>query len=230
MAPNPNAKPSVQTGTVIEQPGGAREPRVEIARLAALHDEARETALLANLLGRVPYVIAALAISAGLAVTMNYGAMPAPEAVTWLVLMLIGIGAMARAYAQAIEMPFERAGLRNFAADLNAITVYSGFAWGAGAYLALSPATTLPELTLFTAGAAALIGVIFRSRNIALGFLAPVTALGAFAAVLRPLPDGPLAAAFVLIACAVAAAAIFGIERLFTPAQTLPPLADLSHA
>jgi hypothetical protein len=52
-----------------------------------------------------------------------------------------------------------------------------------------------------------------RAREISLGFLAPVAALGAFAAVLRPLPEGPLAAAFVLIACACVGGAIFWMNR-----------------
>src|SRR6185312_13722417 len=120
-------------------------------------------------------------------------------------------------YAHAIRQPFERGILREFAYGLNAIAVYVGFAWGAGAYLALGPQTSPLALTAFAVAVPALMAVTLRTREISLGLLAPVAALCAFAAVLRPLPEGPLAAAFVLIACAAVGGAILWASRLPTP-------------
>lgn len=180
-----------------------------LAQLALLHDEARETALLSNLLGRTVYAAGGLAVAALATVLLARGAMPVAEPAVWLVLVLIGVGAMARSYARTIRQPFERGPLREFAYDLNAISVYAGFAWGAGAFLALGPQTSPVTLTIFAAAIPAIMAATMRAREISLGFLAPVAGLGAFAAVLRPLPEGPLAAAFVLIACACVGGAIF---------------------
>jgi hypothetical protein len=188
-------------------------PSTSLAQLALLHDEARETALLSNLLGRTAYAAGGLAMAALATVLLARGTMPIAEPAIWLVLVLTGVGAMARCYARTIRQPFERGPLREFAYDLNAIAVYAGFAWGAGAFLALGPQTSPVTLTIFAAAAPAIMAATMRAREISLGFLAPVAALGAFAAVLRPLPEGPLAAAFVLIACACVGGAIFWMNR-----------------
>jgi hypothetical protein len=203
------------------------EPRREIARLALLHDEAQETALLANLLGRTPYAAAAMAIGALAVAAIGYGTMPLAELSVWLVLVLIGAGAMARRYLRAIDHPFERGTLREFAYDLNAIAIYAGFAWGAGAALALGPHTSPFAMAAYAALFPGVVAVILRTREISLGFLAPAATLCAFAAVLRPLPEGPLAAAFVLIACAAVGGAIFWTERLFGPKPPAMALADI---
>jgi hypothetical protein len=68
-------------------------------------------------------------------------------------------------------------------------------------------------LTLFAIAIPAFMAATLRTREISLAFLAPVAGLSAFAAVLRPLPEGPLAAAFVLIAAACVGGAIFWMER-----------------
>jgi len=201
-------------------------PHIGIAQLALLHDEARETALLANLLGRTSYAAAFIAIAALATVLLARGTMPIAEPAAWLVLVLIGVGAMARNYARAIGQPFERGILREFAYDLNAIAVYAGFAWGAGAYLALGPQTSPLALAAFAAVIPAIMAATLRTREISLGFLAPATGLCAFAAVLRPLPEGPLAAAFVLIACAAVGGAIFWADRA---SATVPPAANLAR-
>ena len=196
----------------------------------ALHDEARETAILANLLGRAPYVAGALTIFTVAAIAANLGTMPVAELATWAVLMLIGIGPIIRCYVRTIAQPFELGALREFSADLHAILLYCGFAWGAGAYLAIGPSASALGLLAFTAGAALVIAAILRTKEIALGFVAPVAALAAFAAVLRPFPTGPLGAAFVLIACAAVAYAIFWADRYFEPAPVAAKLADFQYS
>jgi hypothetical protein len=211
----PQSAPDLHTEQPARKaPENFARPHHDIARLALLHDEARETALLANLLGRTPYAAAALAVGALITVIFTRGTTPLVEPAVWLVLTLIGVGVMARNYARAIRQPFERGILREFAYDLNAIAIYAGFAWGAGAYLALGPQTSPLALAGFAAAVPAIVAVTLRTREISLGFLAPVAGLSAFSAVLRPLPEGPLAAAFVLIACAAVGGAIFWADRV----------------
>jgi hypothetical protein len=198
----------------------APDPHAELAHLAELHAEARETALLANLLGRAPYAMVGLAVAAGISVAFAAGAMPADQIVAWLILMIAGLGAMARAYSRAIAAPFERATLKSFSQDLTAITVYLGFAWGAGAFLMLPtliPFSAVTYAAITSAGFAALL----RERNIALGFLVPVSVLSALACVIRPLPGGVLAGFLVLAACASVAGLIALAARFTAPRPQL---------
>lgn len=186
-------------------------PFDRVAKLKVLHAEAREIAMLANLLGRTPYAAAFLFICVVIVSASSFGTIPLPELATWSVLMLIGVGAMLRSYRQAIAAPFERSSLRKFASDFVAISAYSGFAWGAGACLALQPTTSPITLTIFAVLPCILVALTLRHRETVVAFTAPVAALAAFASVVRPLPEGPLAAAFVLIACAVVGGATFWI-------------------
>jgi len=213
----------IKHADITPQPGFVpASPRDDIARLAQLHREAEETALLANLLGRAPYAAVALAICAGLAVAFAATEMPATRTVTWLVLMLVGIGALVRSYGQAITAPFERAALKSFAQDLMALTLYMGFAWGAGAFLVL-PGDVSPLVTLaFAGGVPALFAILLRDRDASLCFLAPVAGLSAFACLLRPLSGSVLTLALVFIACGAVAGAILLGQRL-----AARPLTDL---
>ncbi len=229
MALSLRAAPEVEIFPARSEPVSA-EPRSPIERLAMLHDEARETAILANLLGRTPYVAGALAVAAAAAIAASAGTSPVAEPGTWAILMLIGIGAIMRSYIRTIARPFELGALREFSADLHAILLYCGFAWGAGAYLAIGPQASPLVLLAFTAGAALAVAGILRTKEIALGFVAPVAALAAFAAVLRPLPAGPLGAAFVLIACAAVGGAILWADRLFEPAPLAAKLTDFQYS
>jgi len=220
-----NFKPSLEREVPVNL---AFEPQREIARLAALHDEAKETALLANLLGRAPFAAAALALCTVPVAWVGLRAMPMPEVATWTVLVLIGLGAIVRTYVQAMAMPFERASLRAFAGDLTAIMTYCGFAWSAGAYLALDSGAPPLLLATFAAVPCLLIAAALRQREAAIVFTIPVATLSAFAAVLRPLPEGPLAAAFVLIACAGVSGAIFWIAGRNVPAQGTKNITELA--
>ncbi len=78
---------------------------------------------------------------------------------TWLVLIGAGLASLMRSYVIAIAAPFERAPLRLFARDLQAIMLYVGFAWGAGSFLALPADVTVLQAIMFSAGAASLRGL-----------------------------------------------------------------------
>src|SRR5215469_2042961 len=70
-----------------------------LARLASLHDEAAETAHLANLLGRAPWIAGFL----GTAVLATALVSPwTPSLAAWLALMATGIAAIAYNYSKTI--------------------------------------------------------------------------------------------------------------------------------
>jgi len=223
------ASPSPQT-TVPAQKSQKSGPQkfghgieADLSHLAALHREAAETAHLANLLGRAPYAAGFLIAASGLCATFAAGAAPAAQTTAWLILMMIGAGALTRAYGQAIRAPFERAPLSAFSQDCEAILTYAGFAWGAGAFLAL-PADTDPLIAIaFGIAVPALVAWTMRGSRAGLFFLLPATVLSAIAMAMRPLPDGGLAAAATLAAAASLGAALYWAER----ENTLPQAAKL---
>jgi hypothetical protein len=186
-------------------------PSQTLANFARLHTEAVETARLANLLGRSLYAIIAFAALAVLTLAVA-GSIAAPS-IAWAILIAAGVLAMARAWRHAIDQPFERPTLHAFSQDLHACLLYAGFAWGAGAFLALPAATNGIEALLFVAAPAGAFAVLLRERQIALQFVAPAAALTSLACAVRPLADGARAAALVLVAGAVAAWAINALAR-----------------
>ncbi len=182
----------------------APDARNPVARLASLHREAEETARLANLLGRSIHVAIVLPVLA--AATLALGGTSIAEGVTWMVFVLAASGAIGVCYRRTIAVPFERAALKSFSRDLSAILAFGGFAWGAGAFLALPASASIGSVVLFAAGTAMIVTVLLRERESAFLFLAPAAGLASFACVLRPLDAGALGAGFILIACAAVAA------------------------
>jgi hypothetical protein len=184
-----------------------------LAKLKALHGEAEETARLANLLGRSAYVGAALPflaiVTMGLAVEMS----PAPQLV-WLVFVGAVALAMLIAYRRAIKSPFERAALKTYAKDLSAILLFAGFAWGAGAFLALPAAAPASAAIVFALLPAAIVATLLRDRDALFLFLAPVTALTAAACLLKPFAGGLWTAGLVVAAAALLVGAAHLVERL----------------
>jgi hypothetical protein len=222
MAPLPAAREAL-----TRAPSDTQHP---VARLAALHVEARETARLANLLGRSAYAVLALPAMtlATLALSELGGGLV--QAFVWIVFMTVATGAILFAYRRTIGQPFERAALKSFSQDLSAILVFAGFAWGAGAFLALAPHTAIGAPALFVATAAASVGLLLREREMVFLFLAPAATLTSFACVLRPTAGGALDAALVLIASATVAGIAILAERMRDRAQEMPELAGLPTA
>jgi hypothetical protein len=183
------------------------DPRGAVARLALMHAEAVETARLANLLGRAIHAAIALPLMA-LATVLLAGSSGMSRTIAWSILILGASLAVTRAYAFAIRQPFERPVLQAFAQDLEACLLYAGFAWGAGAFLALAGGAG--TALLFVAAPALTLAVLLRERLAVLLFLAPVAALTAFACVLA---GGGIAAVLVLFASAIVATAVIFIAR-----------------
>jgi len=191
-----------------------------LVRLSELHVEAAETALLSNLLGRVPALtVMLLAVTSAAAVLAHAATAPL---LTWLTLIGAGLISLMRSYVVAIAAPFERAPLRLFARDLQAIMLYVGFAWGAGSFLALPTDVTLLHATAFSAGAMLLVAMIGRASDATACFAIPATVLSSAAAVLRPGEAGLFAAAAILaVGLSVMATAYF-VERVLSHPKELP--------
>lgn len=206
-----------QTATPIA--GGA------IARLKSLHAEAEETARLANILGRSLYVGVALPVMAILTMGLSVDVPPAPQ-LTWLLFVgAIALG-MLVAYRHSMRQPFERTSLKTFAKDLSAILLFGGFAWGAGAFLALPVATPATAALLFAATPAVIIASLLRDRDALVLFLTPSAALTAAACLLKPFSGGLWLAMAVVAASALIAGAAILYDRL-TGERSKPAMLSL---
>ena len=177
-----------------------------IAKLAHLHAEAEETARLANLLGRSLYLAIGLPALALLTLALVDGVGLA-QPLIWCAFVAAAAVAMLRAYFQTIGRPFERAALRSFASDMSAILLFAGFAWGAGAFLALPAGSSIASAILFAAVPGIVVAALLREREAIFLFLAPIATLTSFASVLRPFAEAPLCTALILIVCALIAGA-----------------------
>jgi hypothetical protein len=207
------------TPSPVERTPGPAEPKpvlahAYLARLSALYDEAAQTAHLANLLGRAPWAAGVLGVGALATALATAQTVSTAGLVTWLLLIAAGVVAMSRAYGRAIEAPFERAILKGFAQDVSATLLYAGFAWGAGLFLALPADIGILPCVAFTAGMSIVLACLLRARDVAFCFLVPATAMGAFAAPMRPL-EGNAATMLAILAGGLAAAGIAALaERL----------------
>ena len=206
----------------------AHEISNPVARLAALHEEAQDTARLANVLGRSLYVSIAFAVMA--AAVFAFGGNGLLEGAVWAVFVGVAVVAIALAYQRTIRKPFERAALKSFSQDLNAILLFSGFAWGAGAFLAIPATASLATVLAFSAGAGIAAALLLREQDRVFLFLAPVAALTSFACVLRPLSGGALDAALVLVACGAVAAATLWFSQTRTNEGGIVVLAGFPQA
>ncbi len=168
-------------------------------KLSRLHDEAVETAELANLLGRASFV--AWLLIAGMAVVAltSAGVVAFQPLVLWCLFTAAAAIAVLRLYQRTVVAPFELMPLRAFAADLDAALLYAGVAWGAGGFLALPSVATPLMLVLFAAGTAGGVSALLRARA-SLYFLVPAVILPALAAAFRPLPEAGVAAGYALLA------------------------------
>jgi len=215
MTPAPEAPEPRPTADAT--PDTSSPAHAYLARLASLHDEAAETAHLANLLGRAPWMAGLLGLGALATALFCARSVSAPSLAVWLLLMTGAVGAIARRYGKAIEAPFDRTSLKIFARNLSAILLYAGAAWGAGLFLALPESLGLAGSIAFTATLTALMAGVLRARDMAFSFLVPATAVGAFSSLMH---DASLTDALGILAGGLlVAAATMLLERLMTAAS-----------
>lgn len=215
----PSQTPDHGQPTKRQQRGGA------LARLKALHNEAEETAQLANILGRSLYAGLALPLLAILTIALSVEMSPTPQLVWCLFVGAVSVAILV-AYRHAMRQPFERATLHHFVKDLSAILLFAGFAWGSGAFLALPAGTQPIAAIVFVAAPAVLIAYLLRNREALFLFLAPVTALSAAACLLKPFAGGAWAALLTIAAAVVIAGATVLYERL-TGEKSKPAMLSL---
>jgi hypothetical protein len=173
-------------------------PHEYLARLPQLHAEAAETLRLGHFVANsVP--VAGLLILAGGATLLAGGGSLQSDFV-WSLLVLAGIAAMAVNYMRGPGRSLRRTNLESSAADLRAILLYTGFAWGAGAFLALPSDPGLAIAAAFVLGPVLLAVLLLKDEGGIAAFTAPAAVLTACAALLKSWTSGHLVSLAVLAA------------------------------
>jgi hypothetical protein len=169
-----------------------------LARLSELQAEAFETEQLGRFLRSAVGAAAVLMLMGGLALGLA-GEAGLKQEFAWTLLVLTGVGAMLRSYIQSIAQAFDRLPLREAAKDLRAVLLYTGFAWGAGAFLLLGN-NPMPIMGLcFAVLPPAILLPLLRDKDAGLFFLGPVTVLTAAAMVLQHWAAMPVALTMLLV-------------------------------
>lgn len=178
-----------------------------LAALPRLHAEAGANLALSRFLARSAPACVVLMLSgmvALLAVSLAGGA-GLKASFAWSALVLLGIIAMTRNYIRGFARSLRRVPLQEAASDLRILLLYSGMAWGSGAFL-IMPDLPAPALVLAFALLPSLAMVLCLKLN-AVFFTFPVTATTAGATLLGAWPLDSLVAAMILATGAILAIA-----------------------
>src|ERR1700722_635944 len=190
-----------------------------LTRLSQIHAESSETTKLVRFLRSAVPAAAVLMVLGALAVGLAGGADIKRE-FAWSLLVLAGGGAMLRSYIKSTAQAFDRLPLREAAKDLRAVWFYTGFAWGAGAFLLLGD-NPLPIMGLCLAVTPSVILLpLLRDKAASLSFIAPVTLLTAAAVILERWGGAAVTLAMLLVVqgSMVAGLALAGRARPGLPA------------
>ncbi len=174
-------------------------PAEALARLSLLHREAAIALRLSHFCARALPVAAALLVLAGVFAFAGGGA--AAPAIAWSLLLAAGLAVLFANNRKGRARPFA-GNLAAIAANMRAILVYLGFAWGAGAFLMLGPAPYPGLLAAFALLPSFAVAGCSGDVGGAIAFAAPVTGLGLAAALLRG--DAASAGAILILQAALA--------------------------
>jgi hypothetical protein len=201
-----------QQRSFYPSPSLAESEEPALRRLAFLHEECVETARHAEQLARTPLAACALIFGCAIVVALSAQSVPLGTLGLWALLVLAGAFGMLRLVQQTERAAFELMPLRAFALDLNAMLLYAGFAWGAGAFLAVPPDASALTLEWYAVGASLAVTGLFRAPVPTLCFVVPSTSL-AVAAALVGAAGTPAAAMIMLLALVLAGSSSWAERR-----------------
>jgi hypothetical protein len=164
-------------------------PHAALSRLPQLHEESRLALRRASLLSRAVPAAGTLLAMGSVAALLGGGNLG--PVFVWSVVVLGGICAVLVSHLRTVAVFKDMAGS---AADMRAILLYLGVAWGAGAFLALSPEAL--RIAAFAVVPTLALALLLRDRPAILAFGGPATLLATTALWLR---TGDVVAAALLL-------------------------------
>lgn len=154
----------------VPAPISAPLPQSALNRLPQLHEESRLAMRRAGLLSRAVPAAGALLAMGAVAALLGGGTLA--SSFVWSLLVLGGIIAILISHFRTAAVFKDMAGS---AADLRAILLYLGAAWGLGAFLTLAPQPAL--LVAFAVLPTLALALLLRDAPAILAFAAPATLL-----------------------------------------------------
>jgi hypothetical protein len=177
-------------------------PRAALSRLPVLHGEASRNMQLSQFLARSPQLclVLMLAGAAVLAWAGMAGGTGLKADFAWVSLVLIGIVGMTRNYIRGFARSLRRVPLQEAGSDLRMLLLYTGCAWGAGAFLVMPDLPAPALVVLFGVVPSFFAGLILRDAKGVAAFTLPSSATIAAAAVMGAWPLDVWVAGAVFIA------------------------------
>jgi hypothetical protein len=179
-------------------------PYAALAQLPVLHGQARRDIRLAAFLARSPQASMILMLAGAVTLLAGGGATLKAD-FAWAALVLLGIVAMTRNYIRGFARSLRRMPLEEAASDLRTLLLFTGAAWGAGAFLVM-PALPSPGLAIAFAVAPSLaLDRVLKDARGTLAFVLPATLTAASGAILGAWPaDIWVCAAIIVSGAAIA--------------------------
>jgi hypothetical protein len=153
-------------------------PGAALRRLPQLHDESRLALRRASLMARAVPAAGTLLVLGTLAAMFGGGILAATF--TWSLLVCFGVAAVLASHLRAASVFKD---LPGSTADMRAILLYLGVAWGAGAFLALAPQPAM--IIAFAVLPSLVLGLLLGDLPAILAFAGPVTFFSLAAIFLR---------------------------------------------
>ncbi len=166
-------------------------------RLARLHIETSEAGRLVMFL-RAALNAASVFMLMGTCVLFLGGGATLAHNFAWAVLMLMGVAALLHSYIRTNAAVFDRAPISVSARNLRLIFLYMGFAWGAGAFLALPVMPSSIAAILFAMVPTVLLALLLRDGPAVAAFLVPAGLLTVACAFLHGWPH-PISDALLIL-------------------------------
>jgi hypothetical protein len=185
-SPNPAFDPAPAAKNLRDSP----QAYGALNQLALLHQEANQNLSLTRFLARSPIACVILMMAGGLALLWTGlcegGTLKADFA--WAVLVLLGVIAMTRNFIRGYARSLRRVPLEEAAADLRIQLLYSGAAWGVGAFLVM-PELPAPTLVYsFAVAPSMALALTLRDFKGTLAFVAPANLITVGATLLGAWP------------------------------------------
>ncbi|MDB5739626.1 MAG: hypothetical protein JWP16_666 [Alphaproteobacteria bacterium] len=172
-------------------------PYAALAALPRLHAEAGANLALSRFLARSAPACMILMLAGITALSLSGGG-SLKAGFAWSALLLLGIIAMTRNYIRGFARSLRRVPLQEAVSDLRILLLYSGTAWGSGAFL-IMPDLPAPALVLAFALVPSF-AMALCLKTEAFFFTVPVTVAVASATVLGAWPLDSLVAPIILAA------------------------------
>lgn len=169
-----------------------------LAQLARLRDEAGRDLRQARFLASAPKACMALLVAGTL--TALSSARGLEYEFAWATMLLAGVVAITGNHMRNFAVARPRQSLAVAAAHLRGLLLYTGLAWGSGAFLVLPGQPALVLTFAFAAVPSTLLGLILKDQKAIAAFAAPAAVATVMAALLGGWPQTMLAAAAIFAA------------------------------